>query len=103
LTEGEPGLALNPAAPVDEGGIAAVGEERGVLGVGVPGCRSRQLCRRRPRGGFELVVDAVDEERADEVVCGEIGRAEPDDKERDGDQQDACAQRQGLPLGSRRL
>jgi hypothetical protein len=65
--------------------------------------RARQPCRRRTRGGFELVIDATDKERANKVIDGEVDRAEADDEERDRDQKNACAERQRLPLGSRRL
>jgi hypothetical protein len=103
LAEREPGLASHTAPLVDDRGVAPIGKGQAVLALSMRRRRARQPCRCRTRGGFELVVDAVDEERANEVVGGEVGRGETDDKERDGDQENACAEGQRLSLGSRRL
>jgi hypothetical protein len=103
LADREPGLALHPAALVNEDGVAAVGKRQAVLAFFMQLRRARQPCRRRPRGSLELVIDAVDEERAQEVVGREVGRAQADDEQRDGDENNARAERQGLLLGSRKL
>src|SRR5919204_1703284 len=59
--------------------------------------RARQPCLCRSRRSVKLIVDAVDEERAQEVVGGEVGDAETDNEEGDGDDENASAERHRLP------
>jgi hypothetical protein len=47
--------------------------------------RVRQHVRHRPRGSSELVVQAADQGRADEVIGAEAGNAQTDEEEGDRD------------------